>query len=646
MRNVMRLPIILLFGFMVSSSVVFAKQAKPRNSGSVQRDWFRVIKAGLASKDKSDLSLWTVEQTLSGRGLSIEPGPMIYAGLHHTVEPFIYDLGLAGWYKIYIGFYLPKNITYTGVAAKLDNEVPYVCVADPRASLADRGKGYKCFLDADFVEVKFKSADLTDRKIVIYHPEGCRSFITHFRFVPMSDNEIVVEKAGRESWPFDCHLWLDYMDQLKLVQRPEKDWWQNSPKAVHRYVRYFCDYGGNCLGYRIMAGGRSRYNSRILCGERERYIDKRIGGDMREPWGSYRFGDIETDILGEWVKWSHFYGKKAFAVWCFEEDHGYPAFLASFNVEHPQFMGRFNDGTFHFGYACLAYPEVRRHKLAIAQEVLDRGVDGFVFDFQRIDGWFQLRDMTMHHRGLGGWDKYFIPEVIEAYKKKYGIDPREELFDTEAKKDIQVLPRDSFPNGTDTGKLVWGNRRWIRFCAQYHTQFFRELRKLCQGHERKTGREIEIVMTVPAVSKDSFSAIRAYGCDWETWVQEGLMTAMSPIIPPEDANGKKQTLDDFVEIMEYVHEKCKGRCEVIWPLAHYKRTLANLARNMGHCLAQDMPDFVERVLKLSHGHMAAGIQLTTVDYNMTDWKQSMTIDVVMRYYNSLNGPYRWRKTGH
>ncbi|UCD27325.1 MAG: hypothetical protein JSV03_09335 [Planctomycetota bacterium] len=596
---------------------IFGHRTTCKAEGIIQRNWQQVISAGLASEDKDDLSLWTVvDRPPGGKGLSIEPGPMIYAGTYHTADPFFYDPTLTGWHRIYIGFYLPKNITYTGVAAKLDHEISYTCVADPRASLADRGKKWKSFLDADFVEVEFKAADLTSRRIIIYHPQGCWSYITHFRFVPLAASEIVVEKAGKNKKPFDVHLWQDYMDQLELVQRPEKDWWHNSPKAIHRYIRYFCDYGCNSLGHRFMAGGSARYNSGILRGERARYIDKLVGPDIRDPWASYRFGDIETDVLSEWVKWCHFYGKKAFAVWCFEDAHGYTSFLSFFNVEHPQFMGKRKDGTFALAYASLAYPEVIEHKLAIAQEVLDRGVDGFVFDFQRVWGWFSERSLTYHHRGMGGWDREYVPHVVEAYKHEYGVDPRTE------------------PDN---------NRRWIEFCARYHTNFFREFRKCIDAFEQTSGRTIEIVMAIPAVSEDPFTSVKAYGCDWETWVDEGLMTAMSPIIPAEDINGGKQTLDDLVDIMEYVHAKCKGKCEVVWPLAQYKRTLTALAKNSGYSLPDDINDVIDRILKEAYDHGAAGIQLTTVDYNMVDPKISMTVDAVVRYYKGLNGPYRWRK---
>ena len=52
----------------------------------------------------------------------------------------------------------------------------------------------------------------------------------------------------------------------------------------------------------------------IVAGERERYVDKRIAPDLR-PWLSgHRYGDVEIDLLAEWVRWTHFYGAKAFAT--------------------------------------------------------------------------------------------------------------------------------------------------------------------------------------------------------------------------------------------------------------------------------------------------------------------------------------------
>jgi len=620
------LRVVFLLG-MVNYSLLSAGQKPAISQDIIQRHWQQIIANGTASVDKNNLSVWTVaESTPPGKGFLIEPGPMIYASTYHTAPPFIYDPQLRGPYRIHIGFYLPENITYTGVAAKLDNEIAYTCVADPRASLPDRGQGYDSFLDADFIEVEFITADLTDRKIIIYHPQGCRSFITHFRFVPFSEDKIAAERANGNKRPFDSHIWLDYMDQIDQVDRLENDWWHNSPQALHRYVRYFCDYNANCLGYRFLGGGRGRYNSNVLNAERERYIDKRLAPDIRDPWACYRFGNIQIDVLREWVKWTHFYGKKAFAVWCFEQGHGHPTFLASFNVEYPQFQGRHKDGTFNLSWASLAHPEVVDHYLAIAQEVLDRGVDGFVFDFQRISGWYQQRDITFHHFGLGGWQKAYDPPAIETYLKKYGVDPRSE------------------PDN---------NRRWIEFCAGYHTNFFRQLKKLCRTHQAKTGRAVEIVLALPAVSKDPYTTVKVLGVDWEKYVEEGLITSMSPIISATGVDGKMHTLDDLVEIMEYVHEKCRNKCDVIWPIAHYYGTFNTIASNMHLKRPDDLPALIDRILKLAHEHGAAGVQLTTVDYNMVGREKRprgqwvlgpMTIDMVMRYHYGLNGPYRWQKT--
>lgn len=596
----------------------------PCSADIIQRDWLQMTSADLASADAADLSRWTItDQPPQGKGLLTEPGPMIYASTYHTAPPFSYNPQLTGPHKVYIGLYLPPNITYTGVAAKLDNEIAFTCVADPRASLPDRGKDFKNFLDADFVEVEFTIADLTDRKIIIYHPQGCRSYITHFRFVPVSDQDVIAFQGAPGKKHFDSYLWHDYMDFLELVDRDENDWWQNSPKALHRYVRYFCDYAGTALCYRIFGGGRGRYNSKLLAGERERYLDKRIGPGMRDPWSSYRFGDIEIDVLTEWVKWTHFYGKKAFATWSFEDGHGQPSLLASYNVENPQFCGRGKDGRFDLGWVSLAYPEVIDFKMAVAQEVLDRGVDGFVFDFQRVSGWFKKRDITNHHEGIGGWYETYDPPAVEAYTKKYGTDPRTE------------------PDN---------NRRWIEFCATYHTNFFRRLKKLCDAHTQKTSRKIEIVLVLPAVSKDPYTTVRVLGVDWEQYVDEGLITAISPLVPGADPNGRPHTLDDLVDIMEYVHNRCGDKCDVIWPCSPYYGTLNAFAQNMNLKIPDDLPDFVQQIMKLAYNHHAAGIQLATVDHDMKGFTRNdrwllgpTTIDMVMKYYNSLNGPYRWRK---
>ena len=570
----------------------------------IRRDWQALVDSGSASRNASDDTRWTVlDRAPAGRGPIVPAGPAIHAGVDHDVPDLRYDPRLEGWHAVFVGLYLPPDNTYNGVAARLDGETAYRCLADPRASLADRGEGYESFLDADFVEVELTRADLTGRRIEIHHPEGCRSTVTHFRFVPLDEKAAAAAEAFAARRPLDVHLWLDIFDyaHLPLQRERQNDWWQNSSRGIHRLVRYFCDYGANCLGYRFMAGGRARYPSRALAGERERYIDKRIAPDMR-PWLSgHRYGDVEIDLLAEWVRWTHFYGKRAFATWCFEESHGY-WFLSSFNLEHPQFLSRRRDGTFQLACASLAYPEVMEHKLAIAREVLERGIDGFHFDFQRIAGWHQRRDMTHHHKGLGGWDKGFDAPAVEAYRERYGVDPRTEPAN---------------------------HRRWVTFSTAYRTDFFRALRALCDA----TGRRIEIVVTLPAVSRDPYTAVSAYGVNWPALVDEGLIDAFAPIIPPTGPDGTPQTLDDVAAIMDTVHERCRGRCKVLWPLAYYKRTVSGLAANSG----LSVPDYTERILEHVQDRGAAGVSLTTVDYNMTATNQQVHIDTVMRLNRLLSG---------
>ena len=568
------------------------------------RDWGALVGAGVASRDGEDTSRWTVvEQPPEGRGLAVEAGPVLVADIDHDVPDLAIDPQLSGWYIVSIGLYLPPEITYTGVAARLGGEDSWRCIADPRASIADRGHGYDSFLDAEFVELEVARADLTGRHVELHHPAGCRSHVTYLRFTPLDEQQVAAARARATRPALDVHQWLDVFDYTHFVEMraAHNDWWQNSPRAIHRIVRYFQDYGATCPGYRFMGGGRARYPSRVLAGERERYIDKRIEADMR-PWiSAYRYGDVDIDLLAEWVHWCHFYGCRAYATWCFEESHGYN-FLSSFNVEHPQFLARRKDGRFNLANASLAHPEVLEHKLAIAREVLARGVDGFNFDFQRIYGWYQRRDMTNHHKGLGGWDKGFDGPAIAAYQQAYGVDPRTEPAN---------------------------HRRWVMFSTNHRTEFFRRLRKLCDA----AGRPVSIVVTLPAVSRDPYTAIRAYGCDWETLVAEGLIDGFAPIIPPTDPAGRKQTIDDVVDIMTYVHERCRDRCDVIWPLSYYKRTVSGLAANSG----LSVPAYTKRIVEEARRHGAAGVNLTTVDHNMTSSSQQVHIDTVMQLRRALAG---------
>ena len=87
----------------------------------------------------------------------------------------------------------------------------------------------------------------------------------------------------------------------------------------------------------------------------------------------------------------------------------------------------------------------------------------------------------------------------------------------------------------------------------------------------------------------------------------------------------------MIDVMKYVHAKCEGKCDVVWPLTYYKRSLVGLANNS----KMSVPDFTSRIMESALAHGGIGVNLTTVDFNMADARRQLHVDTVMRLYDAM-----------
>ncbi len=178
-----------------------------------------------------------------------------------------------------------------------------------------------------------------------------------------------------------------------------------------------------------------------------------------------------------------------------------------FVMEHPEYMSSARDGTtwldweigesplgYDIGYMGLAYPEVREYeRSAYVSFARDFGADGV-----------QMEYVQVLAEGDEVWPLGYDEPALEAYRERYGVDPREVDADDEA---------------------------WARLRAGYFTQFVRELREDLD----RLGRKVELSVATEGVWADPSTAYKQM-IDWPTWVDEGIIDTLHArfwIIDPE-----------------------------------------------------------------------------------------------------------------
>ncbi|HUR57050.1 MAG TPA: family 10 glycosylhydrolase [Opitutaceae bacterium] len=147
-------------------------------------------------------------------------------------------------------------------------------------------------------------------------------------------------------------------------------------------------------------------------------------------------------------------------------------FNSTFWWSHPEYRvrGKAGEDRTKLSYA---FPEVREYKLGILRAAAERDIDGINLDFLR-------------HPDFLGYEQ----PLIDVFQSRHGIDPR-------------TLP------ATDA--------RWMKLRAEIMTGFVRDVRALLDAAGKKNGRRLGLSARV------DWKAHRAWGCDVEAWMKEGLL---------------------------------------------------------------------------------------------------------------------------
>jgi|GEM_PF-529797 len=281
-------------------------------------------------------------------------------------------------------------------------------------------------------------------------------------------------------------------------------------------VRHMLDMckaaGWSKIYWRCLDSGRSLYPSNLMDPmgppHGDSYFDPKpeeigkVGAQkndaiLQKMKDHFHYGTI--DSLAEAVRYGHEIGIEIHAWFSINEDDHAWGWPSRYTLAHPEQRWKRRDGGFYHSQLSFAYPEVRKYKLAIIKEVLDKyKVDGVFLD------WIRTGDVRDPQVDAGGVADYGYEDIlVKGFKTKYKIDPHD------------------IPNN---------DIRWVQYRAQPQTEFMKMVRKLTNS--KKTKLPVAVLVQHPWSYRGDnpkyADNLQGLLLDVETWAKDGLIDAAVP----------------------------------------------------------------------------------------------------------------------
>jgi len=371
--------------------------------------------------------------------------------------------------------------------------------------------------------------------------------------------------AARGADRFEVAAWVDHFDFAGIARDGAQLFDTETAEGVAKILDHVQEVGATTVLWRNCAGANMRYRSQLESHHNEGVIDKRRVPDNRPVLGWVRYGAAEPDILRTAMDLCRQRGLRPGVHWPFEETHWQGWTIGGWNLEHPQFWGRSADGQPWWGRGSLAFDEVLAHKLALVDELIDRGAEVLFVDFFRNGGWSPASE--------------YVDPVVAEYKRQHGVAPPLDPTDPE----------------------------WCRHVATYVTRFLRAVRQRFDA----SGRKIELWVGIPDLAPSGDQNLRVVAADWQQWVADGLLDAL--VINYVRWDGK-DPWNSTQALCSQVQQVVAGRCRVLSPVRAYDYSgygMPSYQKATG--LGQDQ--IAAKLMRLAWAGGAAGVSLECVDYN-------------------------------
>ena len=364
--------------------------------------------------------------------------------------------------------------------------------------------------------------------------------------------------VAQQNEPFEVAAWVDHFDFYTIFDTEKA-------AGLAKILDHVQETGATTILWRNCGGSTMRYPSQIEAHHHPSRLDKRRVADGRDIAGWIRYGEAKVDIIATVVEMCKERGLKPGIHWPFEETHWAMWTVGRYNFEHPQYWARDAAGRPWWGRVSLAYEPVVEHKLALVDELVDRGIEVLFIDFWRTGGWSPAYE--------------YVDPVVEAYRNQYGEDPPHDARDP----------------------------RWCRHVAGYVTEFLRRLRQ----HLQASGRSIELAVGIPEIATGGDEPLARCAADWRSWIEEGLIdTLVINYVTWDKESPLESTRAAYREVLDAVD----GRCHVWCPIQQYNYSKFGLPA-YEQATGKSNAELAEVLLRIAHEEGAGGISLECVDYN-------------------------------
>ena len=376
------------------------------------------------------------------------------------------------------------------------------------------------------------------------------------------------QESRRPAGRFEVAAWVDHFDFYRAFDTEKA-------AGVAAILDHVQETGATTILWRNCGGGTMRYQSEVDSHHHSSQLDKRRVLDTRSIAGWVRYGEAEPDLIATVVKLCQERGLRPGIHWPYEETHWSCWTIGRFNLEHPQYWGRTILGRPWWGRCSIAFEPVIEHKLALVDELLERGIEMLFIDFWRNGGWSPAYE--------------YVEPVMASFRAKHGSEP---------------------PSN-------WRDLRWAEHVAGYVTAFLRRVRRRLSD----SGRKVELAVGVPEIAPFTERNLTVHGADWRTWVREGLVDTLVINYVKWD---QEDALGSTRELCRQVMNAVDGRCRVLWPIQQYNYSRHGLP---AYEKATEMKNehLARALLLMAWEEGAAGVSLECVDYGNYRQKTRSTL---------------------
>lgn len=398
-------------------------------------------------------------------------GVMLAAGGGPKPVPITIRLGIEGLYRVHLGMYNGYGLPF--IRVRLSKEQSHQKLTLPSNLCKDIVHDSAVTI----YEVPWKDADLTGQDLVLEQAGGSRSYPGALAYIRLESIKEISAKP--ESKPkIDIKRKVRYPLAITndgdgifrtLHSRPEdllKPFDEKIPKGSCMRILLWGNGNADICNYPTKVGNFYP-NGHDFSHPSENALSKNMSLWKEKGWDSLK-------LMREYAKKRRWEFHVYIRMEAFNAHFPFDWRIGSdFFNNHPQFHC-FDRKGLRVGRLSYAYPQVQEHMLNLIKEIAEYEPDGICLCF--------IRGVPL---------VLYEPIMVEGFKKKYGIDPRE---------------------------LEECDPRWTNYQGQVITSFVKKAKAVLKPHQRLSA-------IVPGNELDC----RKWGLDISTWVKECIVDDLFPV---------------------------------------------------------------------------------------------------------------------